>query len=74
LPSDSLENVFNPHTSSHGLSGAELTRLPLNALTSNQKSNCNTKPEWVFDWPDLSPVPDGGITSARLVSDLSDKF
>jgi hypothetical protein len=43
LPSDSLDSVFNPHTSSHGLSGAELTRLPLNALTSNQKSNCNAK-------------------------------
>jgi hypothetical protein len=40
LPSDSLETVFNPHTSSHGLAGAELTKLPLNALTSNQKSNC----------------------------------
>jgi hypothetical protein len=36
-----LESGFNPHTSSHGLSGAELTRLPLNAPTSNQKSNCN---------------------------------
>ncbi|WP_247542918.1 hypothetical protein, partial [Bradyrhizobium sp. 146] len=33
----------NPHTSSHGPSGAELTRLPLNAPTSNQKSNCNAK-------------------------------
>jgi hypothetical protein len=43
LPSDSLESVFNPHTSSHGLAGAELTRLPLNALTSNQKRNCNAK-------------------------------
>jgi hypothetical protein len=31
------ESGFNPHTSSHGLSGAELTRLPLNAPTSNQK-------------------------------------
>jgi hypothetical protein len=40
LPSDSRESVFNPHTSSHGLAGAELTKLPLNALTSNQKSNC----------------------------------
>jgi hypothetical protein len=39
-----LESGFNPHTSSHGLSGAELTRLPLNAPTSNQKSNCNVKP------------------------------
>jgi hypothetical protein len=45
LPSDSLDSVFNPHTSSHGLSGAELTRLPLNALTSNQKSNCNASGE-----------------------------
>ena len=43
MPSDSLDSVFNPHTSSHGLSGAELTRLPLNALTSNQKSNCNAR-------------------------------
>jgi len=25
---DLLESAFNPHTSSHGLSGAELTRLP----------------------------------------------
>jgi hypothetical protein len=41
LPSGSLESVFDPHTSSHGLAGAELTRLPLNALTSNQKGNCN---------------------------------
>jgi len=39
-----LESVFNPHASSHGLSGAELIRLPLNALTSNQKDNCNTRP------------------------------
>jgi len=37
LLSDLLESGFNPHTSSHGLSGAELTRLPLNAPTSNQK-------------------------------------
>jgi hypothetical protein len=44
LPSDSLESVFDPHTSSHGLAGGELTKLPLNALTSNQKNNCNAKP------------------------------
>jgi hypothetical protein len=31
---------LNPPTSSHGLAGVELTKLPLNALTSNQ-SNCN---------------------------------
>ncbi|MET4493858.1 hypothetical protein ABIA94_009471, partial [Bradyrhizobium sp. LA7.1] len=36
MPSDLLESVFNPHASSHGLSGAELIRLPLNALMSNQ--------------------------------------
>jgi hypothetical protein len=42
LPSDSLESVYNPHTSSHGLAGVELTKLPLNALTSNQ-SNCNAR-------------------------------
>jgi hypothetical protein len=41
LQSDLIESGFNPPTLSHGLSGAELTRLPLNALTSNQKSNCN---------------------------------
>jgi hypothetical protein len=41
LQSDLIESGFNPPTSSHGLSGAELTRLPLNALTSNQTSNCN---------------------------------
>jgi hypothetical protein len=41
LLSDLLESGFNPHTSSHGLSGAELTRLPLNEPTSSQKSNCN---------------------------------
>jgi hypothetical protein len=35
LPSDSLESVYNPDTSSHGLAGVELTKLPLNALTSN---------------------------------------
>ena len=43
MPSDSRESVFNPHKSSHGLAGAELTKLPLNALTSNQKSNCNAR-------------------------------
>jgi hypothetical protein len=43
LQSDLIESGFNPPTLSHGLSGAELTRLPLNALTSNQKSNCNVK-------------------------------
>ena len=43
MPSDSLESVFDPHTSSHGLAGGELTKLPLNALTSNQKNNCNAK-------------------------------
>jgi hypothetical protein len=42
LPPDSLESVYNPHTSSHGLAGVEPTKLPLNALTSNQ-SNCNAK-------------------------------
>jgi hypothetical protein len=42
LPPDSLESVYNPHTSSHGLAGVELTKLPLNALTSNQ-SNCNAR-------------------------------
>jgi hypothetical protein len=48
LPSDSRESVFNPHKSSHGLAGAELTKLPLNALTSNQKSNCNAKSAGFF--------------------------
>jgi hypothetical protein len=43
LLSDLLESGFNPHISSHGLSGAELTRLPLNAPTPNPKSNCNAK-------------------------------
>ena len=46
--SDSLESVFNPHTSSHGLAGVELTKLPLNALTSNQKSNCNARARFWF--------------------------
>jgi hypothetical protein len=41
LQSDLIKSGFNPPTLSHGLSGAELTRLPLNALTSNQTSNCN---------------------------------
>ena len=39
LLSDLRGSEFNPHTLSHGPSGAELTRLPLNAPTSNQKSN-----------------------------------
>jgi hypothetical protein len=43
LPSDSLDSAFNPRASSHGLAGAEPTKLPLNALTSNQKDNCNAK-------------------------------
>ncbi len=36
--------LYNPHTSSHGLAGVELTKPPLNALTSNQ-SNCNARRE-----------------------------
>jgi hypothetical protein len=43
LPSGLLESGFSPHTSSRGLSGAELTKLPLNALTSNRKGNCNVR-------------------------------
>jgi ABC-type lipopolysaccharide export system ATPase subunit len=39
-----LETVFNPRMSSHGHSGEGLTRLPLNALTSKQKDNCNASP------------------------------
>ncbi len=39
-----IAKLYNPHTSSHGLAGVELTKLPLNALTSNQ-SNCNAKQE-----------------------------
>jgi hypothetical protein len=42
LPSDSRESVFNPHTSSHGLSGVELTKLPLNAHIS-EKGNCSAR-------------------------------
>jgi hypothetical protein len=61
LPSDSLESVFNPHKSSHGLSGAGLTRLPLNALTSNQKSNCNARP-----WSSLG-IELGGRESATKI-------
>jgi hypothetical protein len=38
----SVESVYNPHTSSHCLAGVELTKLPLDALTSNQ-SNCNAR-------------------------------
>jgi hypothetical protein len=43
LQSDLIESGFNPRTLSRSLSGAERTRLPLNALTSNQKSNCNVR-------------------------------
>ena len=43
MPSDSLESAFSQHTSSHGLAGADLTKLPLNGLTSKQKSNCNAR-------------------------------
>ena len=43
MPSDSVESVFNPHASSRGLVGAELTKLPLNALTSKQNGNCNAR-------------------------------
>jgi hypothetical protein len=52
LPSDLLESAFNPHTSSHGLAGVELTKLPLNALTSNQENNCNAMPAYVRVHPD----------------------
>src|SRR5260370_16033832 len=44
-PSDSLESESNPHISSHGHSGVELTRPPPSARTSKQKSNCNAKAE-----------------------------
>ena len=43
MPSNSLESVSNPRASLHGLAGAELTKLQLNALTSNQKDNCNAR-------------------------------
>src|SRR6185312_12584236 len=33
---DSLESVFNPHTSSYGHSGAELAKALLSALTSEE--------------------------------------
>ena len=70
MPSDSLESVFDPHTSSHGHSGAELTKLPLNALTSNQKNNCNAILQEMWEMPlrDIAaeltarniPTPRGG--------------
>ncbi len=72
LLSDLLESGFNPHTSSHGLSGAELTRLPLNAPTSNQKSNCNARLSTkllptalsVISSPSARARPDGAVGEA----------
>jgi hypothetical protein len=58
LPSDSLESVFNPHASSHGLAGAEPTRPPLNALTSNQKDNCNARS---YRSPEISGTKFSGL-------------
>src|SRR5437660_12067706 len=40
-PSGSLESGSNPPTSSHGHSGAELTRRSLGVRTSMQNGNCN---------------------------------
>src|SRR5271165_3067690 len=42
-PSGSLESASNAPTSSHGLSGAELTRRSLSAHTSRQNDNCNAR-------------------------------
>jgi integrase len=42
LPSDSLESESGPHISSHGHSGAELTRQSLAARIS-RKGNCNVR-------------------------------
>ena len=74
MPSDSLESVYNPHTSSHGLAGVELTKPPLNALTSNQ-SNCNVR---LTDPPGFwlercqfcaeGSASVGGLRSGRLTS------
>src|SRR6202521_6177163 len=52
-PSDSPESGSNPHTSSHGHFGVELTRRSLSARTSKQKGNCNAK--------------QGRLVSSRLV-------
>ena len=41
-PSDSRGSGSNPHTSSHGRSGEELTKRPLSEPTSKQTNgNCN---------------------------------
>jgi hypothetical protein len=42
-PQDSLESASSPRTSSHGRSGAELTKPPLSARTSKQNGNCNAR-------------------------------
>src|SRR5450631_3584696 len=42
-PSGSLESGYNPRTSSHGHSGAELTRQSLSARTLKQIGNCSAK-------------------------------
>ena len=43
-PSDSRGSGSNPHTSSHGHSGAELTKRPLSEPTSKQTNgNCNAR-------------------------------
>src|ERR1700716_3792734 len=39
----SLESGSNPHVSSHGHSGVELTRPPLSARTSKQIGNCSAR-------------------------------
>src|SRR5204862_2458384 len=40
-PSDSRKSGSNPHTSSHGHTGAEPTKRSLSKRTSKQKGNCN---------------------------------
>jgi hypothetical protein len=42
-PSGSRESASNPHTSSHGHSGAERTRPPLSVRISKQVGNCSAK-------------------------------
>ena len=69
MPSGLLESGFSPHTSSRGLSGAELTKLPLNALTSNRKGNCNARLR--SNAPQSALAPERGVDGALgVVLDL----
>ena len=64
MPSDFIERGSNPRTSSLGPSGAEPTRLQLNARTSKQKGNCKLAD---LDAEEFNSVDQGLWTRGLLI-------